>query len=121
MSKLKDLIAEFCPHGVELKKIAEIAKYEQPNNYIVKNTNYKDNFNIPVLTAGQSFILGYTDEENGIYQATPDKPVIIFDDFTGSFKWVDFHFKIKSSAIKIITVKEDFILLRYLFHMMGKF
>ena len=120
MSKLKDLIAEFCPHGVELKKIAEIAKYEQPNNYIVKNTNYKDNFNIPVLTAGQSFILGYTDEENGIYQATPDKPVIIFDDFTGSFKWVDFNFKIKSSAIKIITVKEDFILLRYLFHMMGK-
>ena len=65
-------------------------------------------------------VLGYTDEENGIYQATPDKPVIIFDDFTGSFKWVDFNFKIKSSAIKIITVKEDFILLRYLFHMMGK-
>ncbi|MBR1729644.1 MAG: restriction endonuclease subunit S [Selenomonadaceae bacterium] len=120
MSRLKDLIDKLCPHGVEFKKIYEITKYEQPDNYIVKSTDYNDNFHIPVLTAGQSFILGYTNEEKGIYQATPDKPVIIFDDFTGSFKWVDFPFKIKSSAIKIITVKEEFILIRYLFHIMGQ-
>ena len=58
-----------------------------------------------MLTAGQSFILGYTCETNGIYKATSDSAVIIFDDFTTSSHYVDFDFKIKSSAMKILTSK----------------
>lgn len=88
---------------VKMVSLGEILQYEQPRKYIVQNTNYDDNFKIPVLTAGVSFILGYTDEINGMYNASKDNPCIIFDDFTTSFHWVDFPFKIKSSAMKIFT------------------
>ncbi|MDQ7022160.1 MAG: restriction endonuclease subunit S [Candidatus Gracilibacteria bacterium] len=60
-----------------------------------------------VLTAGKTFILGYTDEDSGIFEASKNNPVIIFDDFTTSFHWVDFNFKVKSSALKIIKLKEN--------------
>lgn len=119
MSRLEEMIREFCPEGVEYKKIEEVANYEQPSKYIVKSTKYDDSYVTPVLTAGQTFILGYTNETDGIFQASKDNPVIIFDDFTGAFKWVDFPFKVKSSAMKIITTKENNMLLRYLFHIMG--
>ena len=71
-----------------------------------------------MLTAGQTFILGYTNESTGIFRASKLNPVIIFDDFTGAFKWVDFSFKVKSSAMKIITASND-VSIRYLFHVMG--
>ena len=120
MSRLQELIDELCPNGVEYKRISEFTYYEQPSRYIVSDTNYKDEYDIPVLTAGQSFILGYTNEKDGIYEASKDKPVIIFDDFTGAFKWVNFHFKVKSSAMKMITTNEDIVDIRYLYHIMGK-
>lgn len=63
----------------------------------MKSTDYNDDFDIPVLTAGQTFIFGYTNEKENVYDATKNKPVIIFDDFTGAFKWVDFPFKVKSA------------------------
>ena len=118
MSKIDELIKEMCPNGVEYKRVGDIADYEQPSKYLVKSTDYNDNFEIPVLTAGQTFILGHTNEKEGIYNASPEKPVIIFDDFTGAFKWVDFPFKAKSSAMKMITSQSD-VLIRYLYHLMG--
>lgn len=119
MSKLEQLINELCPDGVEYIEINKVTEFEQPTKYIVKSTDYNDEFTIPVLTAGQTFILGYTNECEGVYPASKDKPVIIFDDFTGAFKWVDFPFKVKSSAMKIITAKEDITSLRYVYHTMG--
>lgn len=117
-SKLDELIQQYCPDGVEYKKVGDIADYEQPSKYLVKNTDYNDDFETPVLTAGQTFILGYTNETDGIYPASKESPVIIFDDFTAAFKWVDFPFKAKSSAMKMITAKEN-VLIRYLYHLMG--
>ena len=119
MTKLEELINELCPDGVEYVPIKEITKFEQPTKYIVKSTNYRDDFNTPVLTAGQTFILGYTNETDGIYNASKEHPVIIFDDFTGAFKWVDFPFKVKSSAMKMISANKDVTTLRYIYHVMG--
>lgn len=119
MSKLEELIQELCPDGVEFTTFGEIVNYEQPSKYIVKSTDYSDAFKTPVLTAGQTFILGYTNEENGIYNASKESPVIIFDDFTGSFKWVDFPFKVKSSAMKMLTANETKTTLRYVYHFMS--
>lgn len=118
MSKLDELIKELCPNGVEYLTFAEIVNYEQPSKYIVESTDYNDDFDIPVLTAGQTFVLGYTNETENIYYATKNRPVIIFDDFTGAFKWVDFPFKVKSSAMKILTA-DNIVTLRYVFHVMG--
>jgi len=63
--------------------------------------------------------LGYTNETDGIYNASKENPVIIFDDFTGAFKWVDFPFKVKSSAIKLLKADEKQTTLRYVYHLMG--
>lgn len=119
MSKLEELIKEFCPNGVEYVKIGSVVNYEQPSKYLVKKADYKEEYSTPVLTAGQTFILGYTNDMNGIYNASKDSPVIIFDDFTGAFKWVDFPFKVKSSAIKFLKANEKRAMLRYIFHVMG--
>lgn len=120
MSEPKRLISELCPDGVEFAKIGEFVSYEQPAKYIVRSLNYSDKYPIPVLTAGQSFILGYTDEKENIYLADKQHPVIIFDDFTGPFKWVDFPFKIKSSAMKMLKADESKVLNRYIYHLMNK-
>ena len=88
----------------EQRKLGDVFKYEQPQAYIVESTEYDDKNEIPVLTAGQSFILGYTDEKFGIKQATKSKPVVIFDDFTTSSHYVNFPFKVKSSAMKLLAL-----------------
>lgn len=108
MSKLQELIKELCPNGVVYTKLGDILDYEQPTKYIVENTEYDNSYDIPVLTAGQTFILGYTNEKFGIYLASKENPTIIFDDFTTSFHWVDFDFKVKSSAMKMLRPKETF-------------
>lgn len=91
----------------EQHKLGEIFEYEQPTPYIVKNTNYDNRYETPVLTAGKSFILGFTNEKSGIKNATSTNPVIIFDDFTTSSHFVDFAFKVKSSALKILTLSNE--------------
>ena len=88
----------------EQRKLGDVFKYEQPQAYIVESTEYDDRYKTPVLTAGQSFILGYTDEDFGIKEASPDRPVVIFDDFTTSAHYVDFPFKVKSSAMKLLSL-----------------
>ena len=85
-------------------KIKDFIAYEQPNEYIVESDRYNNKYSTPVLTAGQSFILGYTNESKGVYEKGP---CIIFDDFTTSVHYVDFPFKVKSSAMKILTTKSN--------------
>ena len=100
---------------VEWKKLESLLDYEQPSKYIVKTTDYDDKYNIPVLTAGQTFILGFTNENDGMCKADKENPVIIFDDFTTSNHWVDFNFKVKSSAMKILKPKGE-VNFRYCYH-----
>ena len=99
------LVAELCPDGVEYRPLGELLAYEQPTKYLVSSKDYDDSYPTPVLTAGKTFILGYTNETEGIYPASEEEPVIIFDDFTTAFKWVEFPFKAKSSAMKMLTLK----------------
>jgi len=89
----------------EEKKLGEILDYEQPTNYLVSSTEYSDDYKTPVLTAGKTFILGYTDETDNIFK--DELPVIIFDDFTTATQFVDFPFKAKSSAMKILKAKKS--------------
>ena len=117
MSRLNELIEKLCPNGVKFNKLSDLLDYIQPTKYIVKSTKYSDENEIPVLTAGQTFVLGYTNEIQGVYNASRNNPVIIFDDFTTSFKWVDFKFKVKSSAMKILVPKCD-INMRYIYYAM---
>ena len=92
------------PDGWTVCRLEQIINYEQPTAYIVNSTTYDDSYLTPVLTAGKSFIIGYTNETAGIYS---NLPCIIFDDFTTDSKKVDFPFKVKSSAMKILKIHKD--------------
>ena len=96
-------------------ELGQLLNYEQPSPYIVKSTNYSDTYSTPVLTAGKSFIIGYTDETVGIYNSLP---VIIFDDFTTSSQYVNFPFKVKSSAMKILSPNVDLVLPKFIYYRM---
>lgn len=95
-------------------ELGEVLNYEQPTRYIVESDIYNDEYETPVLTAGKSFILGYTNEKENIYQ---NYPVIIFDDFTTATKYVDFPFKVKSSAMKILSCDENIADIKFLFYL----
>lgn len=117
MNKVERLISQICPKGVPRVKIDDLISYEQPTKYLVASKSYDDSYSTPVLTAGQSFLLGYTNEEHGKYPASANSPVIIFDDFTTAYKWVDFEFKVKSSAMKMLTLRAGApISLRYFWY-----
>lgn len=87
------------------KQLCDLLDYKQPTQFIVQSTEYSDDYKTPVLTAGKSFILGYTNETEGIFDY--ELPVIIFDDFTTATQFVDFPFKVKSSAMKILVPLDD--------------
>ncbi|MCD9616893.1 restriction endonuclease subunit S [Chryseobacterium gleum] len=99
------LFTQIIKGDYEVFTIEEILSYEQPTKYIVSSTDYSSNKSlIPVLTANKAFILGYTNEDWGIYNKGK---CIILDDFTMDLKYVDFPFKVKSSAIKLLTSKNN--------------
>jgi len=87
------------------KRLREVFDYQQPTPYLVRSTEYKDTYKTPVLTAGKTFVLGYTNEAEGVYTGLP---VTLFDDFTTAVQWVDFPFKVKSSAVKILKTKAEY-------------
>ena len=96
----------------ETVPLSEVISYEQPTPYIVKSDEYSYDVSLtPVLTANKAFILGYTNEDEGIYRKGD---AIIFDDFTLDLKYVDFPFKVKSSAIKILSCRDKQVV-RYAF------
>ncbi|GAA8446089.1 restriction endonuclease subunit S [Helicobacter pylori] len=116
--RLKTLLQTLAPKGVEFRKLGEVLEYDQPNQYCVKSKEFDKSYPTPVLTAGKTFILGYTNEKDNIYQANKSSPVIIFDDFTTATQWVDFPFKVKSSAMKILLPKDPTINIRFIFFYM---
>jgi type I restriction enzyme, S subunit len=103
------------PKGWQKAILEDLLDYIQPTKYIVNSTDYNDKYKTPVLTAGKSFLLGYTNETDGIFHQLP---VIIFDDFTTAIKWVNFPFKVKSSAMKILVPTHSDINMRFVYYFM---
>ncbi|WAM05909.1 hypothetical protein OM999_01490 [Mycoplasmopsis cynos] len=84
----------------EQERLGNLLNYIRPDNFYTRYDEIPESGKNPVLTANKSFILGYSNETN-----TFDKECIIFDDFTQDFKYVNFPFLVKSSAIKILINK----------------
>ena len=111
----KKRLAGFSGEWTE-KCFGDLLGYEQPTNYLVTSTNYNEQGDIAVLTANKSFVLGYTNEQGGIFENVP--VIIGIDDFITASKFVDFPFKVKSSALKILKVKSNAANLRFVFERM---
>ena len=97
--------------------LASILQYEQPSKYLVDEVLTYNKNKISVLTANKAFILGSTNDTEGVYNKGD---CIIFDDFTTDIKYVDFPFKIKSSAIKILTPLKAETNLKFVFEQMKR-
>lgn len=106
---------EKLPKNWTIAKLEDLLDYIQPTNYIVNSTDYNDSYKTPVLTAGKSFILGHTNETDGIFTKLP---TIIFDDFTTAIKFVTFPFKVKSSAMKILVPTSELVNVKYVYYFM---
>lgn len=93
-------------------ELSDIITYEQPTKYLVTEVCKDGTDAVPVLTANKSFIVGYTKDKHGIY----NKGIcIIFDDFTTEVQYVNFAFKVKSSAIKILVKRSEQINLKFVY------
>ena len=103
------------PSGWTEATFEDLLDYLQPSKYIVSSTEYDDNYDTPVLTAGKSFILGYTKETENVFNQLP---AIIFDDFTTAIKFVNFPFKVKSSAMKILVPISRNVDIKYVYYYM---
>jgi type I restriction enzyme S subunit len=106
------------PKGWTNAILKDLLDYTQPTKYIVKSAEYNNNYKTPVLTAGKSFLLGKTNETDGIFH---NLPIIIFDDFTTATKFVSFPFKVKSSAIKILSPTSKLVNILYVYYYMQTF
>jgi type I restriction enzyme S subunit len=106
---------EILPDGWTVAQFEDMLDYIQPTKYIVASTVYNDNYKTPVLTAGKSFIIGYTNETNDIFNSLP---TIIFDDFTTATQFVNFPFKVKSSAMKILQPTHELVNIKYAYYFM---
>jgi len=113
-----NLLQKNIPKGWQIKKIKDLLDFEQPTKYIVESSSYTSDGKTPVLTANKSFVLGYTNETNGVYT---NIPAIIFDDFTTDSKYADFPFKVKSSAIKILKNRDEGTDLKFVYEIMKSF
>jgi len=109
-NELKSSPIGLLPNDWRIGMLGEYLDYIQPTKYITKSFN--EIGNTPVLTANKAFILGYTDETEGVYN---NVPVIIFDDFTTDSKFIDFPFKVRSSALKILAFTTKEIDINYLY------
>ena len=103
------------PKHWQVKRFEDLLDYLQPTPFIVDSTEYSSDYKTPVLTAGKTFILGHTNESQGIFNSLP---VIIFDDFTTANRLVNFPFKVKSSAMKILKPKDESMNLKFVFYYM---
>jgi type I restriction enzyme S subunit len=103
------------PPDWEEKRLGDLLDYQQPTKFIVDSTEYDDSYNTPVITAGKTFLLGYTNEDYNVYK---DWPVIIFDDFTLANHYVEFDFKVKSSAMKILRPAKKSVDIKYIYERM---
>ena len=115
--RFKDDQGKEYPEWEEIS-LKQILKYEQPTGYIVSNTDYSNEYETPVLTAGKTFVLGYTDDTEGLF--LNHLPVILFDDFTTAIKFVDFPFKVKSSAIKILLPRLEDVSMTFVYEAMKR-
>lgn len=99
------------PEDWKKVKLGEVLSYTQPTNFI--ENNYVKHGAVPVLTAGKSFILGYSNKTNSAYQ---NLPTILFDDFTTEVRYLDYPFMVKSSATKFLNIKNDDYDVKFLFY-----
>lgn len=103
MSKLEELIKEFCPNGVEYISVEELLKEKTISSITpslkIKRNDYKDFGEIPIISQEEEYISGYC---NIFDKKIIDGQYVCFGDHTENVKYVDFRFVQGADGLKII-------------------
>ena len=86
---------------------------ETKNGFKIKAEEYLENGKYPIVDQGNNSIAGYTNLEKGIFE---NIPVIIFGDHTRVIKYIDMPFFFVSDGVKILKIKLNNVLPKYLFY-----
>ena len=97
----------------------EIFFDDTKNSKKIKKEYYLVEGKYPIIDQGKENIAGYFNEETGIYKST--NPVIIFGDHTRIIKYIDFPFFLGADGVKILKVKNEKFLAKYLYYALLKF
>ena len=98
MSKLERLIQQYCPDGVEWKRIEELCKTKTPPCKL-KTNEYQEYGVYPIIDQGQKPIAGYTDNEDALVD---DGEYILYGDHTCIVKYHNGCFAQGADGLKIL-------------------
>ena len=98
MSKLEELIQQYCPDGVEYKPIGEVCKTKTPPAKL-KTSDYKEQGLYHIIDQGQGQYAGFTDDE---YYLLPDAEYVLYGDHTCIVKYHNGCFAQGADGLKIL-------------------
>lgn len=98
MSKIEELIAKYCPDGVEWKALGEVCKTKTPPAKL-KTADYKDQGLYQIIDQGQSQYAGYTDDERYLL---PNAEYVLYGDHTCIVKYHKGCFAQGADGLKIL-------------------
>ncbi|HDR8246909.1 TPA: restriction endonuclease subunit S [Bacillus cereus] len=87
-------------------KFDSVIKTSSGRANAVKQKNYEEEGEIPVIDQGKRLISGFTNNPEDVY--TGELPVIIFGDHTRCLKWIDFKFAQGADGTKVLNPLEKF-------------
>jgi len=80
----------------------------------ILTSEYKECGKYPIIDQGNTFIAGYTNNEEVLYKDS--LPVVIFGDHTLSLKFVDFPFCVGADGTQILKPNDRIIIGKYLYY-----
>jgi type I restriction enzyme, S subunit len=83
----------------------------------IKKGDYLNSGVYPIVDQGQEFVIGYTNDEKGLFT---DVPAIIFGDHTRIIKYIDKPFFIGADGVKVLKSKLDDVDYKYLYYALRK-
>ena len=79
----------------------------------ISSDKFQNHGEYPIIDQGQQFVAGYLNESQGLLE---DFPVIIFGDHTRILKYVDFPFFLGADGVKVLKVKNNNFLDKYVYY-----
>ena len=103
MGKIDELIQQYCPDGVEWKKIEEVCKVKTPPAKL-KTSDYQEQGLFLIIDQGQQQYAGYTDNEKAVVE---DGEYILYGDHTCIVKYHKGRFAQGADGLKILVSKAN--------------
>lgn len=88
------------PEGWVCVRLGDVIEKIPLTKKKLKQSEYQERGDIPVIDQGQTFIGGYTDREE--LKISCESPLIIFGDHTKAVKYVNFDFVAGADGIKVL-------------------